>query len=33
LGPEAVSRQVQLRLVRAGNILVLAATVGARPAR
>ncbi len=31
LGPEAVGRQVQLRLIRAGTIESLTATVGARP--
>ena len=33
LGPELVGRQVQLRLIRAGAVQPLAATVGARPAR
>jgi S1-C subfamily serine protease len=33
LGSESVGRQVQLRLIRAGKALTLAATVGARPAR
>ena len=33
LGPESVGRQVQLRLIRAGEMQTLAATVGARPAR
>ncbi|MGH7030910.1 MAG: S1C family serine protease [Stellaceae bacterium] len=33
LGPEAVGRQVQLRLIRAGRIEALAAMVGARPGR
>ena len=33
LGPESVGREVQLRLIRAGKIQTLAATVGARPAR
>ncbi|HEY3911510.1 MAG TPA: S1C family serine protease [Stellaceae bacterium] len=33
LGPDAVGRQVELRLIRAGRVEALAATVGARPAR
>jgi S1-C subfamily serine protease len=33
LGPESVGCQVQLRLIRAGQVQVLTATVGARPAR
>lgn len=33
LGPEAIGRQVQLRLIRAGRVEALAATVGARPGR
>jgi S1-C subfamily serine protease len=33
LGPEAVGRQAQLRLIRAGQVQTLTATVGARPAR
>ena len=33
LGPESVGRQVQLRLIRAGQVQALTATVGARPAR
>jgi S1-C subfamily serine protease len=33
LGPESVGRQVQLRLIRAGQVQVLTATVGARPVR
>ena len=33
LGPEAVGRQVQLRLIRAGKVEALAAMVGARPER
>jgi S1-C subfamily serine protease len=33
LGPEAVGREVQLRLIRAGQVQSLAARVGARPAR
>ncbi len=33
LGPESVGRQVQLRLIRAGQLQMLTATVGARPAR
>ena len=33
LGPESVGRQVQLRLIRAGQVQTLTATVGARPAR
>jgi S1-C subfamily serine protease len=33
LGPESVDRQVQLRLIRAGEVQTLTATVGARPAR
>jgi S1-C subfamily serine protease len=33
LGPESVGRQVQLRLIRAGKVQALAATVGARPPR
>ncbi len=32
LGPEAVGRQVQLRLIRAGSVQTLGVTVGARPA-
>jgi S1-C subfamily serine protease len=33
LSPESVGCQVQLRLIRAGQVQVLTATVGARPAR
>jgi S1-C subfamily serine protease len=33
LGPESVGSQVQLRLIRAGKVQALTATVGARPAR
>ncbi len=33
LAPESVGRQVQLRLIRAGKVQALTATVGARPAR
>jgi S1-C subfamily serine protease len=33
LGPESVGRQLQLRLIRAGTVQALTATVGARPAR
>lgn len=33
LGPEAVGKQVQLRLIRAGNIQSVTATVGERPSR
>jgi S1-C subfamily serine protease len=33
LGPEAVGKQVQLRLIRAGNVRPLTATVGERPPR
>ncbi len=33
LGPESVGRQVQLRLIRAGKMQTLAATMGERPAR
>ena len=33
LGPELVGRQVQFRLIRAGKMQTLAATVGERPAR
>jgi S1-C subfamily serine protease len=33
LGPESVGRQVQLRLIRAGKVQALGATVGARPVR
>ncbi len=33
LGPEAVGREIQLRLIRAGQVQSLAARVGARPAR
>lgn len=31
LGPESVGRQVQLRLIRAGTVQAVSATVGARP--
>ena len=33
LGPEAVGKQVQMRLIRAGNIQSVTATVGERPSR
>ena len=33
LGPEAVGKQVQMRLIRAGNIQSITATVGERPSR
>ena len=33
LGPEAVGREVQLRLIRAGRVEALAVMVGARPER
>ncbi len=33
LGPEAVGKEVQLRLIRAGHVQSLAATVGERPPR
>ena len=33
LGPDSVGQQIELRLIRAGNIVSVAATVGIRPAR
>jgi S1-C subfamily serine protease len=33
LGPDSVGRQVELRLIRAGQLLALSATVGVRPPR
>jgi S1-C subfamily serine protease len=33
LGPDSVGRQVELRLIRAGQLLALSATVGVRPAQ